>query len=122
MSDHDNIKATNVCDHGFALGVGCFSCQGMAKKLAIAENKTYTPVFNMQAPLYRALAKAQSEIRFATKDSNNPHFNRKYADLASVWEACRDALTKNGICVIQRPITRDGMVGCMTTIAHESGG
>ena len=45
--------------------------------------------------LATALAKAQGIVRGATRDSLNPHFRSKYADLASVWEACRDALTPN---------------------------
>jgi hypothetical protein len=51
-----------------------------------------------------AMAKAQSEIQKAHKDSVNPHFRSKFADLSSVWEACRDALTKNGISVTQWPV------------------
>lgn len=39
--------------------------------------------------LAAALAKAQAQIRAATKDSTNPHFKSKYADLASVWDAIR---------------------------------
>ena len=45
--------------------------------------------------LATALAKAQGELKHASKDSVNPHFRSKYADLASVWEACREALSTN---------------------------
>ena len=48
-----------------------------------------------------ALAKAQGEMVGASKDSVNPHFQYKYADLASVWEACRLPLSKNGLAVTQ---------------------
>lgn len=48
-----------------------------------------------------ALAKAQGAIEGAKKDSVNPHFRSKYADLGAVWDACREALSKNGISVIQ---------------------
>lgn len=51
--------------------------------------------------LAKALNKAQSEIKGAIKDSKNPFFNSKYADLESVWEASREALTKNGLSVAQ---------------------
>ena len=51
--------------------------------------------------IYAALAKAQAVMAGAKKDANNPHYKSKYADLASVWEACRKALTDNGIAVIQ---------------------
>jgi hypothetical protein len=56
--------------------------------------------------LYAALAKAQGEIVGAKKDSENPFFHSSYADLASVWDACRGPLTKNGLSIIQRPACR----------------
>jgi len=51
--------------------------------------------------LAEALAAAQGEITGARKDSSNPFFKSKYADLASVWDACREHLSKNGLSVIQ---------------------
>lgn len=51
--------------------------------------------------LAAALSKAQGEITGALKDSSNPFFKSKYADLASCWDACREALSKNGLSVIQ---------------------
>lgn len=56
--------------------------------------------------LYAALAKAQAAIRGAAKDTENPFFKSRYADLASVWTACREALTANALCVVQLPETR----------------
>jgi hypothetical protein len=53
--------------------------------------------------LSTALAKAQGEIRGATKDSTNPHFRSKYADLASVRDAIQDALSKHSIAYMQFP-------------------
>ncbi len=53
------------------------------------------------ASIAAALAKAQSEMGKALKDSNNPHFKSKYADLSSVTGACMPALNANGIAVIQ---------------------
>ena len=50
-----------------------------------------------------ALAKAQRTMDSARKDSNNPFFKSKYADLASVWDACKEHLTENGISVSQFP-------------------
>lgn len=55
--------------------------------------------------LAAALAKAQGEIVGAVKDSANPFFKSKYADLASVWDACRAPLTKHGLSVVQFPKT-----------------
>ena len=53
--------------------------------------------------LSKALAKAQGEIRGATKDSDNPYFKSKYADLASVRDAIQESLSKNGIAYVQFP-------------------
>lgn len=68
-----------------------------------------------------ALAKAQADIKGASKDSTNPHFKAKYADLSSIWDACRAPLSKNGIAVIQSPATSDGQVSITTLLAHSSG-
>ena len=71
--------------------------------------------------LVTALAKAQSEITPAIKDSLNPHFKSKYADLSSVWEACRLPLTKNGLAVIQTTEVINDKLTVVTTLAHSSG-
>jgi len=68
-----------------------------------------------------ALAKAQAEIEGAKKDSTNPHFKSSYADLASVWDACRKALTANGLSVVQGPVSDEGRVGVTTMLMHSSG-
>lgn len=68
-----------------------------------------------------ALAKAQSKIKGAVKDSANPFFKSSYADLQSVWDACREPLTSNGLAVIQTTEeTANGTV-LVTTLAHSSG-
>ena len=71
--------------------------------------------------LAAALSKAQSVITFAAKDTANPFFKSKYADLASVWEACRKALTDNGLSVIQSPSAEGPKVTVTTTLLHASG-
>lgn len=73
------------------------------------------------AELFGALAKAQGEIESASKDKKNPHFNSRYADLASVWDACRAPLSKHGLCVVQQPFTRGALCGVRTVIGHASG-
>lgn len=73
------------------------------------------------AELAKALSAAQREVETASKDSVNPHFNRSYADLASVWQACREPLTKNGLSVMQRPVSEGNRVGVITTVLHSSG-
>lgn len=74
--------------------------------------------------LSEALAKAQAVIEGAKKDSANPYFKSKYADLASVWDACRKPLTDNGLSVIQTGLfdtTNPDMVIIETTLSHASG-
>jgi hypothetical protein len=51
--------------------------------------------------LVAALAKAQGEFGSALKDSDNPYYNSKYADLSSVINAVRPALSKHGIALVQ---------------------
>lgn len=71
--------------------------------------------------IYAALAAAQMEMGPALKDSSNPAFKSKYADLASVMAACMGALNKHGICVMQ-PTGEDETGRFVRTIfAHVSG-
>lgn len=73
------------------------------------------------AALAAALAKAQGEMEGAAKGSLNPHFKNKYADLASIWDACRGPLSKNGLSILQ-PVSADGArVTVSTILAHSSG-
>lgn len=68
-----------------------------------------------------ALAKAQGQIEGASKGKVNPAFKSKYADLASIWDACREALSTNGLAVLQIPNeTPDGML-LTTMVTHSSG-
>lgn len=71
--------------------------------------------------LATALVKAQKEMKEAKKDSANPFFSSRYASLASVWEACHDALTSNGLSVIQSPTFKEGKFFLTTTLLHVSG-
>lgn len=68
-----------------------------------------------------ALSKAQALIIGAVKDKTNPHFKADYADLSSVWEACRKPLTDNGLSVAQGTESEDGRVGVTTILMHSSG-
>ncbi len=64
--------------------------------------------------LAAALAKAQGEMGGALKDSANPFFKSKYADLSSVWEACRAPLAKYGLSIVQIPSFQRGDVPLFT--------
>lgn len=71
--------------------------------------------------LAAALAKAQAEIKPALKDSDNPFFKSKYADLASVQSACMPHLTKNGLSVVQTIRHESNETMLVTILLHSSG-
>lgn len=73
------------------------------------------------AELAKALAKAQTDIKAATKDRSNPFFHSKYATLDSVWDACRIPLTSNGLCVLQGANSQGKAVTVTTMLLHSSG-
>jgi hypothetical protein len=68
-----------------------------------------------------ALVKAQQEMGPALKQSNNPAFRSKYADLGNVMDACLPALNANGIAVVQ-PVGQDEHgIFVQTVFLHMSG-
>ena len=72
--------------------------------------------------LATALAKAQGAMRFAIKDADNPFFKSKYADLSSVVEAIRDALSGNGLSYMQHLHPSEKHEVCVETVLlHASG-
>ena len=71
--------------------------------------------------LAAALSKVQATIKGAVKDSSNPFYKSKYADLTSVWDACRDALVKNGFSVAQTNEPSENGIILVTTLLHSSG-
>lgn len=73
--------------------------------------------------LVEALAKAQSEFTPAKKDTVNPYYSSKYADLAEIMAATMPALSKNGLSVIQCPMVdyENKMAGVEAILAHSSG-
>ncbi len=72
--------------------------------------------------LAASLVKVQTSLNGALKDSSNPFFKSKYADLESVWAACREPLTSNGLCVVQGTAVDPTQGTCVvTTLYHTSG-
>ncbi len=71
--------------------------------------------------LATALAKAQAKIKGAEKDADNPYFGSSYATLASVWDACRAAITDNGLSVVQGTEGDSDAVKVVTRLMHSSG-
>lgn len=68
-----------------------------------------------------ALLEAQRQIEDAIKDSLNPYFKSKYANINAVMEACKPSLNKNGISILQPLVTENGKNYVRTVLLHESG-
>lgn len=76
-----------------------------------------------RSAFHAALSKAQGAIEGAKKDVKNDFFKSRYADLASVWEACRKQLSENGLAVLQFPDYDDkSKTVCVETIITHSAG
>uniref|UniRef100_A0A6M3LDD5 Putative Erf family protein n=1 Tax=viral metagenome TaxID=1070528 RepID=A0A6M3LDD5_9ZZZZ len=72
--------------------------------------------------LAKALCIVQGKLEGAKKDSENPFFKSKYADLSSVWEACRKLLSANGLSVVQtNSPSGENTTIIDTTLLHNSG-
>jgi hypothetical protein len=71
--------------------------------------------------LFTALAAAQSEMEAASKDSANPFFKSKYADLNSVMGAVKPAFAKHGLAFIQICHDSEHAAKVETVIIHASG-
>ena len=69
-----------------------------------------------------ALVSAQKEIRFAVKDSTNPHYKSKYANINSVIDAVKAPLNNNGIAILQSlSPSDDNKLHLTTRLLHSSG-
>ena len=66
--------------------------------------------------LAEALAAAQLEITDPAKDSVNPHFRSRYADLATVLKTVRPVLAKHGIALTQTTQILDGSLVLVTRL------
>lgn len=71
--------------------------------------------------LASALAKAQGQIGGAAKDSTNPFFKTKYADLSSVVDAIKLPLSENGLSYVQISHDSQSSASIETVILHSSG-
>lgn len=79
------------------------------------------------AELGKALVKAQAMMAPAVKDARNPFLGTRYASLSSVMEACREALLKNGLAVVQSPAPAPehlgpNFIGLSTRLIHAESG
>lgn len=71
--------------------------------------------------IHTALAAAQKVMGPAIRQSLNPHLKNKYADLASVMDACMEALNDHGIAVMQAPGQDEHGLYVETRFLHSSG-
>lgn len=85
---------------------------------------TAAPSFKWEgdkAVFAKAFVAAQGAMEAIKKGTENAHFNRKYADLASVVDAVVPSLNAAGIGVIQIPAFNGDIVTITTIMLHESG-
>ncbi len=73
------------------------------------------------ANVFAAFIKAQASLEAAAKDSNNPAFKSKYADLTSHVEAIRPAFKANDLGFIQEVTSDDSGAHVLTRVIHKSG-
>jgi hypothetical protein len=71
--------------------------------------------------LAKALAVAQSKMEGAAKDTSNPFFKSKYADLSSVTSAVRSGLDGTGLSYVQFVHDKPECAAIETLILHSSG-
>lgn len=80
-----------------------------------------TPTVKFVDTFAQAFCKLQGALKPAIKDSTNPAFKSKYADLGAVWDAVRGPLAAHGFCIIQSPQFDADNIWLETTLLHTSG-
>lgn len=69
-----------------------------------------------------SLAKFHNEVSSIPKDAKNPFFKSDYVTLDALIIATREILQKNGLSVLQMPLSKEtGEIGIQTILLHESG-
>lgn len=71
--------------------------------------------------LLEALAKMQGVLECAKKDSDNPYFKSKYADLANCLSTIKKPMADNGLSISQHCSFDGTTVHCVTMLGHSSG-
>lgn len=90
-------------------------------KIGSGERGIYTSIPNDK--VLPAFQKALDEVDYASKDATNPHFGKKYADLADCMKAIKPALGSNGLSLSQPPSLASDMrsVTVESIVFHSSG-
>lgn len=74
------------------------------------------------ANLAAALSRVQAKLNGAVKESANPFFKSKYANLESLWESIRAPMAEEGLSVSQMPgMLATGQPTLITMLIHKSG-
>ena len=68
-----------------------------------------------------AMSKMQGQLQNASKDAANPFHKSKYANLESVWDACRKPLSDHELAVVQAPSFSENRMVLTTRLIHSSG-
>jgi len=71
--------------------------------------------------VFTAFSKMQGSLEGASKDSTNPFFKSKYADLKSIWGVARKPLADNGLSVMQTMACVNERTVLQTRLCHSSG-
>lgn len=74
------------------------------------------------AAISPAFSKAQQALESASKSSENPFFNSKYADLSEVMRCIKEVTFINGLCFTQHPSYEGNLVTVETTVIHAESG
>jgi len=74
--------------------------------------------------LAKAVSNVQNTIKSIVPEAENPYFKSKYATLGNIWDMLRHTkvLESNGLCIIQKCITENGLIGIETHIIHHPTG
>ena len=71
--------------------------------------------------LLEALSKMQGVLDHAKKDSDNPYFKSKYADLAKCLSTIKKPMADVGLSITQHCSFDGQFVSCVTVLGHSSG-
>lgn len=71
--------------------------------------------------LAASLAVAHKSFKAVKKNSVNPYFKSKYADLEAIIDATDKALAEQGVVPVQSPLAKGDKAGVTTMLIHTSG-
>lgn len=80
------------------------------------------PIFSYRSDTIKAIStallEAKKEFKPVIKDSVNPFYKSKYANLPDTIEATEEALTKHGLLITQLAVSKEGHAGVATLLIH----